>query len=79
MLPLSLAKEGEDIMVVRVSGSEEVKKHLSDLGFIPGEKVQVISATGGGNLIVKLKESRLALTEKMAEKIAVTMNKSREV
>lgn len=60
-------------MVVRVGGNDEVKKHLEDLGFVSGENVQVISAPGKGNVIIRLKDSRLAITSRMAEKVMVTL------
>lgn len=73
MLPLSLARAGDQVMVVRVSGNDEARKHLADLGFVVGTRVQIVSSPGNGNVIVRLKDSRLAITSKMAEKIMVTM------
>lgn len=73
MLPLTMAKEGDRILVARVGGSEEVKQHLMDLGFVPGALISVVSAPGNGNLIVKVKESRLAITSRMAEKVMVNL------
>lgn len=73
MLPLSMANIGDRAMVVRIGGSAEVKKHLEDLGFVSGTEVRVVSAPGKGNLIIRVKDSTLAVTSKMAEKIFVTM------
>lgn len=73
MLPLSMAKIGDRVMVARVGGSAEVKKHLEDLGFVSGAEVAVVSAPGNGNVIIRVKDSTLAVTSKMAEKIFVTM------
>lgn len=70
MLPLALANIGEESIVRKVGGNPEVKKHLEDLGFVAGGAVTVISALGG-NLIVKVKESRVAISEEMARKIMV--------
>ena len=53
-----------------MGGSPEVKKHLEDLGFTPGSTVTLVSAMGG-NVIVKVKESRVAISEEMARKIMV--------
>ena len=53
-----------------VGGSPEVKKHLEDLGFVPGSSVTVVSVMGG-NLIVKVKESRVAISQEMARKIMI--------
>ncbi len=70
MLPLFLAKPEEENTVKKVSGSPEVKRHLEDLGFSVGSSVTVIS-TSSGNVIVKVKESRIAISEGMAMKIYV--------
>ena len=70
MMPLALAKIGEEDMIRRVSGNPEVKKHLEDLGFTAGGPVTVVSALGG-NIIVKVKESRIAISEEMARKIMI--------
>ena len=60
MMPLALADIGEENTVKRIGGSAEVKKHLEDLGFSVGSTVTVISSING-NLIVNVKETRLAL------------------
>ena len=70
MMPLALANIGEEYMIRRVSGNPEVKKHLEDLGFTAGGPVTVVSALGG-NIIVKVKESRIAISEEMAQKIMI--------
>ena len=71
MLPLSMAKAGEQVMVARIGGSPDVKKHLEALGFVVGAQVTVVADTGDGNIIVNLKDSRLAITSQMATKIMV--------
>lgn len=70
MMPLVLAKAGEENIILRVGGSPELKKHLEDLGFVAGGAVTVMN-TIGGNLIVKIKESRVAISREMAGKIMV--------
>ncbi len=70
MLPLFLAKPDELNTIKKVSGSQEVKRHLEDMGFSVGSFVTVIS-TNSGNLIVKVKESRVAISQEMAMKIYV--------
>ena len=70
MMPLSLAQVGEENIIKRIGGSPEVKKHLEDLGFTPGSTVTLVSAMGG-NVIVKVKESRVAISEEMARKIMI--------
>ena len=70
MMPLTLANIGEENLIHRVGGNAEVKKHLEDLGFVAGGSATVVSALGG-NLIVKVKESRVAISEEMARKIMI--------
>lgn len=70
MLPLTLAKEGEEIIVVKVGGNDAAKQHLADLGFVEGAVITVI-ASNGGNLIVNLKGTKLAITKEMAQKVMV--------
>ena len=57
-MPLTLVKEGTVASIVRVGGKEEVKRHLENMGFVPGASVTVVSANNG-NVIVNVKESRL--------------------
>ena len=70
MMPLILAAAGETNTIRKVSGNPEVKKHLEDLGFVVGGEVTVVSAIGG-NLIVNVKESCIAISREMAGKIMV--------
>lgn len=70
MMPLTLAKTGESAIILRVGGSAETRKHLEDMGFVAGGSVTVVSAIGG-NLIVNVKESRVAISREMANKIMV--------
>ena len=70
MMPLTLANVGEESIVRKVSGNPEVRKHLEDLGFVAGGAVTVVSSLGG-NIIVKVKESRIAISQEMAQKIMV--------
>ena len=70
MMPLSLASVGENNIIKRIGGKPEVKKHLENLGFVVGGNVQVVS-TLGGNVIVNVKEARVAISEEMAQKIMV--------
>ena len=70
MMPLLLAPQGEENIIKKVGGSRELKKHLEDMGFVPGGRVTVISAIAG-NLIVRVKDSRVAISKEMAGKIIV--------
>lgn len=70
MMPLSFTDVGEENTIKRIGGNPEVKKHLENLGFVVGGTVKVISALGG-NVIVNVKEARVAISEEMARKIMV--------
>ena len=70
MMPLALANIGEESLIHKVGGSPEVKKHLEDLGFVAGGTVTVVAAMGG-NIIVKVKEARVAISEEMARTIMI--------
>ena len=70
MMPLTLASADTVNIIRRVGGSPEVKKHLENLGFVAGGSVRIVSRLGG-NVIVNVKESRVAISEEMARKIMV--------
>ena len=70
MMPLNLADIGEKQIIRKIGGSPDVKKHLEDLGFNVGGEISIIS-TLGENLIVKIKESRVAVSDELARKIMV--------
>ncbi len=70
MMPLTLANVGEENIIIRIGGNPEVKKHLENLGFVPGSTVSVINSIGG-NVIVHVKESRIAISKEMAQKIMI--------
>lgn len=70
MMPLTFANVGEENIIRKVGGSHEVRAHLEDLGFVAGGNVTIIS-TIAGNLIVNVKESRVAISREMASKIMV--------
>ena len=69
-MPINFANLGDEVVIKRVGGSPEIKKHLEDLGFVVGGVVTVVSKTGG-NIIVKIKESRIAISSEMARKIMI--------
>lgn len=70
MMPLSLANVGENNIIKKIGGKPEVKKHLENLGFVVGGNVKIIN-TLGGNVIVNVKETRIAISEEMARKIMI--------
>ena len=69
-MPLVFATPGAENIIKRVSGSPAVTKHLEDLGFVPGAVVTVIN-TIGGNVIVNVKEARVAVSREMAQRIFI--------
>lgn len=70
MMPLIFANIGEEAVIKKIGGSPGIKKHLENLGFIAGGNVTIIAAIGG-NLIVNVKEARVAISKEMAAKIMV--------
>ena len=70
MMPLTLAAEGKTNIIRKIGGNPEVKKHLENLGFVVGGNVQVVTKLGG-NVIVNVKEARVAISSEMAQKIMI--------
>ncbi|MBR6311967.1 MAG: ferrous iron transport protein A [Oscillospiraceae bacterium] len=70
MMPLALASVGEENVIRKLGGSPEVRKHLENLGFVVGGTVTVITSMSG-NVIVKVKEARVAISEEMARRIMI--------
>ena len=70
MMPLCYADVGADNTIKKIGGNPEVKKHLENLGFVVGGNVTIVN-TMGGNLIVNVKETRVAVSREMAQKIMI--------
>ena len=70
MMPLAFAEVGQPQIIKRIGGNPEMKKHLEDMGFTVGGEVCVVSSIGE-NLIVRVKESRVAVSEELAKKIMI--------
>ena len=70
MMPLTLADDGEENIIKRIGGNADVKRHLEDLGFVVGGSVKVISRLGG-NIIVNVKDTRVAINQQTAQKIMI--------
>ncbi|MDD6991164.1 MAG: FeoA family protein [Oscillospiraceae bacterium] len=70
MMPLTLANTGEENIIKKIGGNPETRKFLENLGFVAGSAVTVISEIGG-NVIVNVKDSRVAVSREMACKIMV--------
>lgn len=70
MMPLSIARPGEECTIQRIGGKEEVRRFLETLGFVTGSQISVVSENNG-NVIVNVKDSRVAISREMANKIMV--------
>jgi ferrous iron transport protein A len=68
MLPLTMAKTGETVTIRKITGKDEVRQHLAELGFVVDGEVTVVSEMAG-NLILQVKDSRIALDRSMANRI----------
>ncbi len=69
-MPITMARIGEVNSIKRVTGKEEVRRFLESLGFVEGSEVTLLSKNGG-NIIVKIRESRVAISKEMANRIMV--------
>lgn len=69
-MPLSMAPYGEERVILKIVGRDPIQKHLANLGFVVGQSVTVISELGG-NMILKVREARIALDKTMASRIMV--------
>ena len=69
-MPLALANVGEENIIKKIGGKPEVKQHLENLGFVVGGTVKIVN-TMGGNVIVNVKDSRIAISKEMAQKIMI--------
>ena len=70
MMPLSMAKTGETVTIRKITGRDEVRQHLAELGFVVDGTVTVVNEIAG-NLILQVKDSRIALDRTMANRIMV--------
>ena len=70
MMPLSMADIGSLVSIKKITGNDEVKQHLAELGFVVNEEVAVVNKNGG-NMIVNVKDSRIALDKSLANRIFI--------
>ena len=70
MMPLAMATVGDVSIIQKISGKDEVRQHLAELGFVVGEEVKVVSELGG-SMILSIKDSRIALDKTMAMRVMV--------
>ena len=68
MMPLTMAKAGETVTIGKITGKDEIRLHLAELGFVVGSRVTVVNEIAG-NLILQVKDSRIALDKTMANRI----------
>ncbi len=71
MMPLTMAKAGETVTIGKITGKDEVRQHLAELGFVVGSEVTVVNEISG-NLILQVKASRIALDKTMANRIMIS-------
>lgn len=69
-MPLTMSKAGDTVTIQRITGKDEVRQHLAELGFVVGETVTIVSEISG-NLIIQVKEARIALDKTLAMRIIV--------
>jgi len=70
MIPLTFASIGEEALIKKISGKSTVRQHLNTLGFTEGSKIAILSKSNG-NLIIKIKGSRIAISKELATKIVI--------
>lgn len=70
MMPLTMAKPGETVTIRKVTGRDEARQHLAELGFVVDSAITVVSEMGG-NLILQVKESRIALDKTLANRVMI--------
>ncbi len=70
MMPLTIAKPGETFVIQKITGKDDVRQHLAELGFVVDSTVTVVSEMSG-NLILQVRDSRIALDRSMANRIMV--------
>ena len=69
-MPLTMSKAGDTVTIQKITGKDEVRQHLAELGFVVGETVTIVSKISG-NLIIQVKEARIALDKTLAMRIIV--------
>ena len=69
-MPLTMSKVGDTVTIQKITGKDEVRQHLAELGFVVGETVTVVNEIAG-NLIIQVKEARIALDKTLAMRVIV--------
>ncbi|MBQ1292217.1 MAG: ferrous iron transport protein A [Oscillospiraceae bacterium] len=69
-MPVTMINAGKSVIIQRIAGTDDVRQHLAELGFVVGEKITVVS-NNHGNVILQVKDARIALDAKMANRVIV--------
>ncbi|MBP7059381.1 MAG: ferrous iron transport protein A [Lachnospiraceae bacterium] len=70
MMPITMAKAGENVVIKKITGRDDVRMHLAELGFVVDSEVKIVNEIAG-NLILQVKDSRIALSKSMATRIMI--------
>ena len=70
MVPITMAKSGDNVVIRKITGSDKIRQHLAELGFVVDGRVTVVNEIAG-NLILQVKDSRIALDKSMANRIMI--------
>jgi len=70
MMPITMAKSGDNVVIQKITGSDKIRQHLAELGFVVDGRVTVVNEIAG-NLILQVKDSRIALDKSMANRIMI--------
>jgi len=70
MVPVTMAKSGDNVVIRKITGSDKIRQHLAELGFVVDGRVTVVNEIAG-NLILQVKDSRIALDKSMANRIMI--------
>lgn len=70
MMPITMAKTGENVVIKKITGKDDVRMHLAEMGFVVDSEVKIVNEIAG-NLILQVKESRIALDKSMAMRIMI--------
>ncbi len=68
MMPITMANPGETVLIKRISGKDETRRHLNELGMVEGDYITVVQ-NNGGNMILQVKSGRIALDERLAMRV----------
>ena len=72
MMPILMTQAGDNVTIAKITGRSDVKQRLGELGFVAGTPVSIVQSHGG-DMIVRIRDSKLALTREMAARIMVEM------